>query len=86
MSAPTVGQKRVLAFIKAFQAEHGMPPTLREICQHIGATSTNAASTFVRGLIRKGLLERRPMIARGLRLTGEGYLCLQKPIVTRGDW
>jgi repressor LexA len=85
VTAPTEGQKRVLAFIKAFQAEHGMPPTLRDICKYLGASSSNAAATFVNALIKKGLLERRPMIARGLKLTGKGYLCLQPPIVTRGD-
>lgn len=85
MTQPTEWQKRVLAFIKAHQAEHGMPPTLREICHHIGASSSNAAATAVNALIKKGLLRRRPMISRGLALTAEGYLCLQPPIVTRGD-
>jgi len=84
VSPPTEPQKRVLEFIHVFQVEHGMPPTQREICQHIGASSSNAAATFIRALITKGLLERRPMIARGLKLTGKGYLCLRKPIVTRG--
>lgn len=85
MTQPTEGQKRVLAFIHTFQRDNGMPPTLREICKHLGASSSNAAATFIDGLIKKGLLRRRPMISRGLALTAEGYLCLQKPIVTRGD-
>lgn len=82
---PTDAQKRVLGFIRSFQSDNGMPPTLREICRHMGATSTNAAAAHIAALIEKGLLRRRPMLARGLSLTGEGYLCLQKPIVTRGD-
>jgi len=85
VSPPTEAQKRVLAFILSFTADNGMPPTLREICHHIGASSSNAAASFVAALIDKGLLRRRPMLARGLSLTAEGYLCLQKPFVTRGD-
>lgn len=81
---PTDAQKRVLAFILSFQSEHGMPPTLREIARHIGGVSTNGPASHVAGLISKGLLRRQPMLARGLSLTAAGYLCLQKPVVTRG--
>lgn len=84
MRPPTDRQKRVLQFVLSFQGDNGMPPTLREIAKHMGVVSTNAANDYVRALVKRGLLRRRPLISRGLTLTAEGYLCLQKPIVTRG--
>jgi repressor LexA len=81
---PTDKQKSVLQFIRSYQADNGMPPTLREIAKHMGVVSTNAANDYIRALVKRGLLRRRPLISRGLSLTAEGYLCLQKPIVTRG--
>jgi repressor LexA len=55
---PTARQGEVLAFFAAFAAEHGYPPTLRELARHLGVTSSNGASDHVRLLIRKGYLQR----------------------------
>jgi repressor LexA len=72
-------QERVLRFIQAFRIENGMPPTLRDICRFLGAASTYAAHGHIAALVSKGMLKHKPMVARGLSLTGEGYLALQKP-------
>lgn len=85
MKEATETQKRVLRFILAFKADNGMPPTLRDICRHLGATSTYAAHGHIAALVKKGLLKHKPMVARGLSLTGEGYLCIQKPVGTRHE-
>lgn len=67
-SGLTRPQARALAFVGAYLAEYGQPPTLREIATELGAKSTNYAHQIVDALVRKGRLTRRPMVARGLRL------------------
>jgi repressor LexA len=55
----TKKQARVLAFIQARQ-ESGMSPTMREICDHFGFRSPNAATDHVKALRRKGYLAANP--------------------------
>jgi repressor LexA len=55
----TKKQTRVLAFIQARQ-ESGMSPTMREICDHFGFRSPNAATDHVKALRRKGYLAENP--------------------------
>ncbi len=52
-------QARVLAFIHA-QQESGLSPTMREICEHFGFKSPNAATDHVKALRRKGYLLNNP--------------------------
>jgi repressor LexA len=85
MKEATEKQKAVLRFIHESRAATGLPPSLRDICRHIGARSSNAAHDLVAALIKKGLLRRKPLVARGLSLTAEGYLCIQRPIGTRHE-
>lgn len=65
--APTPIQLATLAFMRAFTAEHGMPPTVREIGEHFGHTSFNATHQRLTSMKRKGLVTHTPMIARGWR-------------------
>jgi repressor LexA len=55
----TKRQARVLAFIQARQ-ESGMSPTMREICDHFGFRSPNAATDHVKALRKKGYLAENP--------------------------
>jgi repressor LexA len=55
----TKKQARILAFIQA-QQESGLAPTMREICQHFGFKSPNAATDHVKALRRKGYLANNP--------------------------
>ena len=55
----TKKQARVLAFIQARQ-ESGVSPTMREICEHFGFRSPNAATDHVKALRRKGYLAQNP--------------------------
>jgi len=57
--ALTKKQARILAFIQA-QQESGLAPTMREICQHFGFKSPNAATDHVKALRRKGYLAGNP--------------------------
>lgn len=61
---PTARQRQIHEFMCTYQDEHGAPPTLREIAEHIGATSTNTATDHIRSLARRGMVRRAPGRAR----------------------
>lgn len=58
----------MLDFIRAYSSERGRPPTLREIGDAVGISSTNGVRYHLEVLKRAGLLEQDPMVSRGLRL------------------
>lgn len=64
---PTDRQLEVLEFMRRFQRENHMPPTVREIANEFGWTSTNAAVDHLSLLARKHLVVHRPRTARGWR-------------------
>lgn len=67
-AAPTEAQAKILAYIKACISMIGRPPTLREICERFGYSSTNAASDHLVALERKGYIAREKLVSRGLRV------------------
>lgn len=56
----TARQEQVLALVRAYYAEHGYGPTLRELRQKLAIASTNAVVEHLRALERKGYLNRGP--------------------------
>ncbi len=72
MTALTPGQRKVLLFIRAFLDAHGYPPVWREICEHLGASSTNTSHDYIRALERKGMLTYMKKRGRTLALTAAG--------------
>lgn len=64
----TKPQQAVLDCIQESIRQHGYPPTLREIAEVMGWASTNGVSAHLRRLERKGVLQRRPGTARGMRV------------------
>ncbi len=62
-------QRRILEFIARFQQRHGYPPTVREIGQEVGISSTSVVDYNLRSLERQGHLRRDREISRGLELT-----------------
>ncbi len=62
---PTDRQREIHAAMLAYQAEHLMPPTLRELCELFGISSTNGITDHLRALEKRGLVKHRPMISRG---------------------
>jgi SOS-response transcriptional repressor LexA len=63
----TVRQREVLEFIRDCIAEHGWPPTFREIASAFGLVSPHGAMTHVRALERRGWIQRGPG-ARQIRI------------------
>ena len=68
MSDLTPRQSEVLAFLREFIDETGMPPTRAEIAAKLGFRSANAAEEHLRALQRKGAIELMPGTSRGIQL------------------
>jgi repressor LexA len=64
-------QLRVLEVIRDYTDEFGYPPTIREIGEQVGITSTSVVSYNLNVLQNKGHLLRDRDISRGLRLVDD---------------
>ena len=62
-------QKDIYEFIARTIREKGYPPTIREVMQAFGIASTNGVRTTLAALEKKGYINRRPMLSRGIELT-----------------
>ena len=71
MEKLTKRQSEILALIKTYIEESGMPPTRMEIAGTFGFRSPNAAEEHLRTLARKGHIEMLPGASRGIRLIGQ---------------
>ena len=65
-------QREVIAFIRGHQAEHGYAPTIREIGDAMGISSTNAVNDHLKALERKGRIRRTPGASRAIRILEVG--------------
>lgn len=64
-------QRRILMVIRDFSAEYGYPPTIRQIGEAVGISSTSVVSYNLSVLQRRGYLTRDRDVSRGLRLVEE---------------
>ena len=67
----TEKQNNVLDFIKKFAAEHGYPPSIREIGQELGLSSPATVHTHVRKLCNAGYLRVNPNKFRAMEILVE---------------
>jgi repressor LexA len=61
-------QQRILRFIEKFREENGYPPTVRQIGQEVGISSTSVVDYHLRALQEKGCIQRDRKVSRGLSL------------------
>lgn len=61
-------QKKILEFLEEYTTEHGYPPSIREIGQAAGISSTSVVDYNLRALERDGLIKRDREVSRGLGL------------------
>ena len=66
----TTRQREILAFVNDHSAQHGYPPTVREIGSAVGLTSSSTVHAHLANLERAGLLRRDPTKPRALELIG----------------
>lgn len=69
MIGQTSRQREVLQFLRAFYDENGFMPSTREVQEHFGWSSQNAAVQHLKALEAKGLIKRQKGRARALVLT-----------------
>jgi predicted transcriptional regulator len=61
-------QKEILAFIKKFNQEKGLSPTIEEIRVALNLSSKSLVHYHLKGLEKAGLIARLPNKSRGIRL------------------
>jgi len=62
--------KKILAFLQTYQDRTGYPPTIREIGEDTGISSTSVVNYYLDQLEKMGKIERQRKISRGVRLAG----------------
>ncbi len=65
----TARQRAVLAFIRTSIADHGYPPSMREIGAAVGLSSNSSVAHQLRALERKGFLRRNPTCPRTITIS-----------------
>ncbi len=68
--APTERQSRILETIRAFTDEHGYPPSVREIGERVGLSSSSTVQSHLKSLEKRGLIHRDPTKPRALITKG----------------
>ena len=66
----TPRQQRILDFIRTTVRERGYPPTVREIGEAVGLTSSSSVHAQLENLRRKGRLRKDPAKPRAIEVAG----------------
>ena len=64
-------QSRMLEAIGQSLMERGYPPTVRELCEAVGISSTSVVNYNLKRLEEQGFLRRNPDVSRGIQLLGD---------------
>ena len=68
--APTERQQRILEVIREFTDDRGYPPSVREIGELVGLSSSSTVQSHLKTLERRGLIQRDPTKPRALTTRG----------------
>lgn len=84
----TEKQQKILDVIRAFTAERGYPPSVREIGERVGLSSSSTVQAHLKTLERRGLLRRDPtkpraLVAAGFEPAPEAPESVTLPVVGR---
>jgi repressor LexA len=61
-------QKKILEVLERFQVQYGYPPSIREICEKAGISSTSVVNYYLDQLEEMGIIERDRRVSRGVRI------------------
>jgi len=64
-------RRTILSFIRQFSGENGYPPTVREIADAAGISSTSVVNYHLNVLQEEGYIIRNREVARGLRVVDQ---------------
>lgn len=73
MEALTQRQQRIVDFIQETVRDRGYPPTVREIGEAVGLTSSSSVHSQLRNLERKGVITKDPTKPRAIGLPTEAH-------------
>ncbi len=76
----TERQQHILDVIRRFTVEHGYPPSVREIGERVGLSSSSTIHAHLKALEKRGLISRDPTKPRALR-SSPGSSALAEAIV-----
>ncbi|MBI3997491.1 MAG: transcriptional repressor LexA [Armatimonadetes bacterium] len=80
-------QDDILTFVQRYTESHGYPPSVREIGQAMGLTSSSTVHSHLAALERKGYLRRDPSKPRALEILRErdrpAHRVVSVPVVGR---
>jgi repressor LexA len=79
----TARQRRILEFISEAIRERGYPPTVREIGEAVGLTSSSSVHAQLANLERRGLLHKDPTKPRAMTLSEPRAEYVVVPLVGR---
>ncbi len=77
-------QQKILAFLREFIRENRFPPSIRQIGENVGISSTSVVKYNLDVLERKNLIERDREISRGIRVVADRLAeVIQVPLMGR---
>jgi repressor LexA len=80
----TPRQRRILEYIQQTVRERGYPPTVREIGEAVGLTSSSSVHAQLETLSRRGLLRKDPTKPRAIEVAGtRASRAVDVPVVGR---
>src|SRR5665213_1802934 len=84
--ATTEKQQRILEVIREFSSEHGYPPSVREIGERVGLSSSSTVQSHLKTLERRGLLRRDPTKPRALVANRAASENLEEQFILPASW
>ena len=77
----TEKQQHILNFLKSEIRQNGYPPTVREICNAVGLSSTSTVHAHLASLERKGYIRRSPAKNRSTEILEEDFYSSTRELV-----
>ncbi|HSP65139.1 MAG TPA: transcriptional repressor LexA [Candidatus Deferrimicrobium sp.] len=70
-------QRQILEFLRTHARQHSYPPTVREIGQAVGLSSSSTVQNHLNALENKGLIRRDPTKSRTVEVVGDEVMVAQ---------
>jgi len=80
-AALSAKQQLILDFLKSEIKDRGYPPTVREICDAVGLSSTSTVHAHLESLERKGYIRRSPAKNRSTEILEENFYANRQELV-----
>lgn len=77
----TAKQQLILDFLKSQIRKKGYPPTVREICDAVGLSSTSTVHAHLETLERKGYIRRSPTKNRSIEILEDDFYGYSRELV-----